>query len=163
MLAPLIPILKLQLAMSLFMAAGGEPTTSPQPAPAAASPRATKPAERERPAASPESSSVESQQADAAAREVLNTSPFWWKHRSNVDDPSKYLGFLQPIFRALKDGLLWLARGVARVIRFIRSLFAFDMGLSDSAAAARLIAYGLAAVALGFLGWEVYARWGRRA
>jgi hypothetical protein len=107
--------------------------------------------------------SVDPDQAAAAAREVLQGPQFWWKHRSDVDDPTRRLGFLSRLSHVIETVWDWLVAGLKRLVEFILYLFNFaPPGLKSSTAAARIIVCVLAVAAIAFLGWKGYGLLRRR-
>ena len=153
------PLRVLRIALMLLILACSESVATPF-APRAATTTASSAATSGRPESGPaeeKSRRVETDQAGATAREVLEGSQFWWKHRSTIDDPTRRLGFFSRLGDLIETIWNWVLDGLKWLFLQLRNLFAFaPSGFQDSASFARILVYVLAIVAVAFLGWKGY-------
>jgi hypothetical protein len=154
------PLRVLRIALMLMILACSESAATPF-APRAATTTASSVATSGPPGSGPPSEEksrrVEPDQAAATAREVLEGSQFWWKHRGTIDDPTRGLGFFSRVGDVLETIWNWVLDGLKWLFLQLRNLFAFaPSGFQDSASFARILVYVLAIVAVVFLGWKGY-------
>lgn len=154
------PILVLAATLMFFIAAAGDGDATRSAGTAVpVSAKSKVVVERAESASPPDEKvrSVDPDQAAVAAREVLQGPQFWWKHRSDIDDPTRHLGFLSRVSEVIETVWNWLVAGLKRLFEFLVYLLNFaPPGLTSSTAAARVIVCVLAVAAIGFLGWKCY-------
>ncbi len=116
------------------------------------------------PAVTPPATAAPSDHATEVARRVFEGSPFWWKHRQAIEDPTRGLTFSERIWQALAEVGHFFKWVVGKILKFLASLmphWSLD-GFGAPTSGTSWLLWGLGALALVVIAFLIYRTVRRR-
>jgi hypothetical protein len=115
------------------------------------------------PSTAPPNERLTKHEPTEVARRVFEGSPFWWKHRKAVEDPTRGLGFFDRIWQALVEVGRFFKSVLGRILKFLSWLMprgTLEMGAPTGGT--NWLLWGLGALALAVIAFIVYRSVRRR-